>query len=56
MEVRDPVCGMLLDDKTAPEVSTYEGTTYYFCSAHCRKKFEAASTSSVGAIGAKSAA
>lgn len=40
MEVRDPVCGMLLDDKTAPESSTYEGTTYYFCSTSCKEAFD----------------
>ena len=31
MQVRDPVCGMLLDDATAPARSTYKGKTYYFC-------------------------
>ncbi|HEV8197251.1 MAG TPA: YHS domain-containing protein [Gemmatimonadales bacterium] len=40
MEVRDPVCGMKLDDKTAPEQSIYEGTTYYFCSTGCKQAFD----------------
>jgi Cu+-exporting ATPase len=40
MEVRDPVCGMLLDDKTAPEQSTYHGTKYYFCSESCKEAFD----------------
>ena len=40
MEVRDPVCGMMLDDETAPETSTYEGTTYYFCGLSCKKVFD----------------
>jgi Cu+-exporting ATPase len=40
MEVRDPVCGMKLDDKTAPENSTYDGTTYYFCSLDCKEAFD----------------
>jgi len=40
MEVHDHVCGMLLDDKTAPEQSTYEGTTYYFCSTSCKHTFD----------------
>jgi YHS domain-containing protein len=40
MEVRDPVCGMILDDETAPEQSTYEGTTYYFCGESCKNEFD----------------
>jgi Cu(I)/Ag(I) efflux system membrane fusion protein len=41
----DPVCGMDVDRTkaaTAGRVSTYEGTTFYFCSDDCRNKFEAA--------------
>jgi YHS domain-containing protein len=31
---------MMLDDETAPEKSTYEGTTYYFCGRSCKKEFD----------------
>ncbi len=37
----DPVCGMTVDVATARNVATYEGRTYYFCSAGCRAAFEA---------------
>ncbi|HEX5779796.1 MAG TPA: heavy metal translocating P-type ATPase [Xanthobacteraceae bacterium] len=36
----DPVCGMKVDPHTAKHRATYEGRTYYFCSARCREKFE----------------
>ncbi len=36
----DPVCGMTVDrDRAVPAV--HEGTTYLFCSEHCRHSFEA---------------
>jgi uncharacterized membrane protein YraQ (UPF0718 family)/YHS domain-containing protein len=37
----DPVCGMTVDPAMATETATHTGTTYYFCSAGCRKEFEA---------------
>ena len=37
---RDVVCGMQVDEKTAAAKSEYKGTTYYFCSAGCRKAFD----------------
>ena len=40
-EVVDPVCGMLVSLEGATEVVEHEGVTYAFCSAHCRKRFEA---------------
>ena len=39
-EAIDPVCGMTV--AAAKETSVRDGVTYYFCSAHCRKQFEAA--------------
>jgi Cu+-exporting ATPase len=36
----DPVCGMSIDPATAAETAEHEGTTYYFCSAHCAATFE----------------
>ena len=38
--VHDPVCGMSVDPATAAERVDYMGTTYSFCSAGCRSKFE----------------
>jgi YHS domain-containing protein len=37
-KVVDPVCGMEVDSKTAPSAS-YQGKTYYFCSADDKAKF-----------------
>ncbi len=41
-EAIDPVCGMTVSVATATETAVRDGVTYYFCSAHCRKQFEAA--------------
>ncbi len=38
---RDPVCGMTVDEEKAEARSIHEGTTYYFCSTQCLRKFEA---------------
>jgi len=38
---KDPVCGMDVDPHTAKYRHTYEGRTYYFCSARCLEKFVA---------------
>ena len=37
----DPVCGMTVTPEDAGGRSTYNGTTYLFCSDDCLKKFEA---------------
>lgn len=39
--VKDPVCGMQVDPATATHHSEHEGSTYYFCSAKCKHKFDA---------------
>src|SRR5947208_2214627 len=39
--VKDPVCGMTVDPRTAKHRADYRGQTYYFCSARCRERFEA---------------
>jgi YHS domain-containing protein len=41
MTVKDPVCGMEIDPKTAAGKSEYKGQTYYFCSSGCKKTFDA---------------
>jgi YHS domain-containing protein len=38
---KDPVCGMMVDEKTAAAKSEYQGKTYYFCAVACKKKFDA---------------
>ena len=37
---KDPVCSMLVDPKSAAGKSEYQGKTYYFCSAGCKKAFD----------------
>lgn len=39
--VKDPVCGMDVDPHTTEHQYSYEGATYYFCSAGCLNKFKA---------------
>ena len=36
----DPVCGMHIDPKEAPDTSSYQGQTYYFCSQECKQEFD----------------
>jgi putative ABC transport system ATP-binding protein len=38
--VRDPVCGMRIDQWTARIFSEYAGQRYSFCSQRCRERFE----------------
>ena len=47
----DPVCGMEVDERTTKDKSTYEGTTYYFCSDDCKEEFEASPGDYVGGEG-----
>lgn len=37
---KDPVCGMTVDPAAAAGSFEHAGTTYYFCSHHCREKFK----------------
>ncbi len=36
----DPVCHMDVDPQTAQHQMDFNGETYYFCNAHCKKSFE----------------
>ncbi|MBS1214039.1 MAG: efflux transporter, family, subunit, partial [Proteobacteria bacterium] len=41
-QIKDLVCGMDVDPKSPNTLKTqYKGETYYFCSEHCKKSFEA---------------
>jgi YHS domain-containing protein len=37
---KDPVCGAIMDDKTAKFKITHDGETYHFCSLACKKRFK----------------
>ncbi len=39
MKVKDPVCGMEIEESEAKTKETHEGHTYHFCSTNCRDKF-----------------
>ena len=37
---KDPVCGMMVDEKRATLKSDYMGKTFYFCAASCKATFD----------------
>lgn len=37
---RDPVCGMMVDEKTSKLKSEHEGEIFYFCSSSCKSAFD----------------
>ncbi len=37
----DPICKMVVDERTAEYKSEYKGRKYYFCSLGCKKEFDA---------------
>jgi len=37
---KDPVCGMMVDEKTIKWKTAYSGKTYYFCAEACKRTFE----------------
>lgn len=41
MKVTDPVCGMSIESEKAHASETYQGRSYYFCSAPCQSAFKA---------------
>jgi xanthine dehydrogenase accessory factor len=40
LEALDPVCGMTVEIATAHFTSEYNGRTYYFCAAGCKRSFD----------------
>jgi P-type Cu+ transporter len=53
---KDPVCGMSVDPHTAKHRREHDRRTYYFCSARCAEKFEAAPEKYLGPERAKAEA
>jgi len=37
---RDPVCGMMVDERKAQFKSDHDGQTFYFCSSGCKTSFD----------------
>jgi Cu+-exporting ATPase len=37
---KDPVCNMMVDEKTAKHISEVGGRKVYLCSAGCKSQFE----------------
>lgn len=37
---RDPVCGMQVDEKSAPANTIYKGAYYAFCAEQCKHEFD----------------
>ena len=50
--VKDPVCGMTVDPRTAKHRHSHQGTTYYFCNPRCREKFVADPTKYLSPVSA----
>ena len=38
--VKDPVCGMMIDERSAAGTSVFGGQMYYFCSVTCKQQFD----------------
>ncbi len=52
---KDPVCGMMVDEKKAKFKSDYNAKTYYFCAAACKTTFDKNPTKFSGASGSPGA-
>ena len=37
---KDPVCGMIVDEKRTKWISEHDGAKYYFCSDQCKRAFD----------------
>jgi YHS domain-containing protein len=49
--VKDPICGMMVDEKKAKFKSDYNGKTFYFCAASCKATFDKSPTKYTGNAG-----
>ncbi|MCL4430046.1 MAG: YHS domain-containing protein [Chloroflexi bacterium] len=48
---KDPVCGMMVDEKKAKLKSDYNGKTYYFCAPSCKATFDKSPAKYAGGSG-----
>jgi YHS domain-containing protein len=48
---KDPVCGMMVDEKKAKFKSDYNGKTYYFCAPSCKATFDKSPSKFLGNSG-----
>ena len=46
---KDPICGMMVDEKKTKFKSDYNGKTFYFCAASCKTTFDKNPTKYAGA-------
>jgi YHS domain-containing protein len=46
---KDPVCGMMVDEKKAKFKSDFKGKTYYFCAPTCKTTFDKSPAKFAGA-------
>ena len=37
---KDPICGMMVEEKKAKFKSDYNGKTFYFCAPSCKATFD----------------
>jgi Cu+-exporting ATPase len=37
---RDPICRMMVDERSTTQKSVHEGKTFYFCSSGCKATFD----------------
>ena len=49
---KDPVCGMMVDEKKAKLKSDYNGKTFYFCASSCKATFDKSPAKFTGNSGA----
>ena len=54
--VKDPVCGMDVDTRTAKHRAEHEGHPYFFCANTCKTKFEAAPSRYLKSVASKPSA
>ena len=40
MAVKDPVCGMTIEEADAAATAEFDGRTFYFCSTACKDEFD----------------
>lgn len=49
--MKDPICGMDVDAKSAVLRSEHQGSVYYFCSTYCKTEFDKDPAKYIGAGG-----